>query len=57
LSFYLDRSIPAVSDMAELGGFDSPVYVIAINPPPTDSFRPIAEGFVKGRRFELLSNR
>jgi hypothetical protein len=56
-SFYLERSIPAVSDMAELGGLDPPVYVIARNPPTPDSFGPIAEGFVKGRRFVLPSNR
>jgi hypothetical protein len=56
-SLYLERSIPAVSDMAELGGLDPPVYVIARNPPTPDSFGPIAEGFVKGRRFVLPSNR
>ena len=54
-SFYLGRPIPAVSNLAELRGIDPPVYVIARDSPAPESFGPIAEGLVKGRRFVLWS--
>jgi 4-amino-4-deoxy-L-arabinose transferase-like glycosyltransferase len=56
-SFYLRRPIPAVSNTAELRGIDPPVYVIARTPPAPESFDPVAQGFVKGRRFVLWSKR
>jgi len=54
-SFYLGRSIPVVSSTAELRGGDPPVYVIARNPSVPEAFDPVAQGFVKGRRFVLWS--
>src|SRR2546422_3941487 len=54
-SFYLGRSIPAVSNLAELRGIDPPVYVIARDSPAPESFGPIADGLVKGRPFVLWS--
>jgi len=57
LSFYLRRPIRAVSDPAEFRELDPPVYVIARNPPAPESFDPVAEGLVKGRRFVLWQKR
>ena len=57
LSFYLKRPIRAVSDTTEFRGLGPPLYVIARNPPAQESFDPIAEGFVKGRRFVLWEKR
>jgi 4-amino-4-deoxy-L-arabinose transferase-like glycosyltransferase len=57
LSFYLRRPIRAVSDTAEFRELDPPVYVIARNPPAQESFDPVAEGLVKGRRFVLWQKR
>src|SRR5438132_8733450 len=54
-SFYLGRSIPVVFSTAELRGVDPPVYVIARNPSVPEAFDPVAQGFVKGRRFVLWS--
>ena len=42
-------------DHAELRGLDPPVYVIARNPSAPEAFDPVAQGFVKGRRFVLWS--
>lgn len=56
-SFYLDRSIPAISSLTELRGVDGPVYLIAREPPPGDSFDQIAESVVRGRRFVLWAKR
>jgi 4-amino-4-deoxy-L-arabinose transferase-like glycosyltransferase len=55
LSFYLGRSIPVVFTMTELDAIPPPVYVIARDPPTPESFDPVAQGFVKGRRFVLWS--
>ncbi len=54
-SFYLRLAIPAVSSMTELRGVDAPLYVIARDPPAPEAFDPVAQGFVKGRRFVLWS--
>jgi len=54
-SFYLRHSIPAVTSMTQLHGVDPPIYVIARDPPAPEAFDPVAQGFVKGRRFVLWS--
>ncbi len=57
LSFHLGRQIARVPNQAAFRGLDPPVYVIARNPPAQESFDPIAEGSIKGRRVVLWAKR
>jgi len=57
LSFYLERPIPAVLDLAEFRRLDPPVYVIAKKPAGLEPFEAVTDGFVNGQHFVLLRKR